>query len=68
MPKFVLDDPRELELHVTRQCPNRGTIFAMHIVVSSSQLCDPGQSLNISGPLLPHLHNGKSEHTFAKVV
>lgn len=36
----------------------------MHIVGSASQLCDPEQSLNISGPPLPHVHNEKSEHIF----
>lgn len=35
-------------------------MFVMHIVASASQLCDPGQSLNISGPLLPALHNQES--------
>lgn len=33
-------------------------------VVSASQLSGPGQSLNISGPLLLHLHNEHIEHTF----
>ena len=41
----------------------------MHIVVPAywkivCKLCDFEQSLNTSGPLLLHLHNGKSEHTF----
>lgn len=41
----------------------------MHIVVPAywktvCKLCDFEQSLNTPGPLLLHLHNGKSEHTF----
>lgn len=36
----------------------------MHTVGSANQLCDPGQSLNISGPLFPHWHKEKSEYIF----
>lgn len=36
----------------------------VNTVVSASRLCDPGQSLSIPGPLLPHPHSEKTGHSF----